>query len=396
MKNILLIILSVLLITTSSYANSFFSDIEENVWYKDWVNDLIEQKITSGYPDGTFRPDNQLKRIELLSFTMKSLGYDLAVSEGYWGQNIIDKAVEINIIEETDLMVLNPDGYITREETAQVIYSAYKVDHTKYNDDVKAQVKLMIKDINSVNEKYLEGVIGVFAEGIVEGYEDQSFRPDNNLTRAEASVFISRLALEDKRAAVDFEMPSFEYFTESTTSTDFKIYYDEKYQDLYNIMAIVDTIENEDVENGYAWISDLSPNEHYHSVKLYTNVDDFDYAPTVLHANYKRWDMDLRYEDHLSPYIDFISILSWRDENLLEHEPTMKAVFNYLFEDESELIWSKYMKFTNNGGQEATWNYVTSNGRNIFMGSGAIGVGLDVSRIDYASLIYVNDYKEVD
>ncbi len=54
------------------------------------------------------------------------------------------------------------------------------------------------------------------------------------------------------------------------------------------------------------------------------------------------------------------------------------------------------MKFTNNGGQEATWNYVTSNGRNIFMGSGAIGVGLDVSRIDYASLIYVNDYKEVD
>ncbi len=396
MKKIVLIIISVLLIATSSFGNSPFSDISDNAWYFKWVNDLIEQNITSGYPDGTFRPDNQLKRIELLSFTMKSLGYDLAVSEGYWGQNIIDKALEIKVIEETDLMVTEPDGYITREETARVIYNAYKVDHAEYDEDTKAQVKLMIEDIKSVNEKYLEGVIGVFAEGIVEGYEDQSFRPGNNLTRAEASVFISRLTLEDRRAVIDFKMPFFEYITESTIIDGFKIYYNEKYQDLYNVLSIIDIIENKDVINGFAAIGDLSPTEYYHSAQLYTNVDDFDYAPITQHSYNMRWALTLRYEDHPSENVDEISILSWRDDNLLEHEPTMKSVFNYLFEDESELIWNKYMEFTNNGGQEATWYHVTNNGRNIFMGSGAVGVGLDVSRIDYASPIDINDYKDVD
>ncbi len=396
MKNILLIILSVLLITTSSFATSIFSDIDESSWYSTWVNDLIEQDITSGYPDGTFKPDNQLKRIELLSFTMKSLGYNLEVSEGYWGQNIIDKALEINIIEEADLMVSEPDDYITREETARVIYNAYLVDHVEYDEDTKAQVKLMIEDIDSVNEKYLEGVIGVFANGIVEGYEDQTFRPTNNLTRAEASVFISRLALEDKRAVVDFDLFSYEYITESTTSTDFKIYYDEKYQDLYNILSIVDTIENEDVDNGYAWISNLSSTQFYHVAKLFTNVDDFDYAPITQHSNNMRWDITLRYEDHWSPYIDFISILSWRDENLLEHEPTMKAVFDYLFKDESDLIWNKYMEFTNNGGVKATWDYTTNNGRNVHFLVDGTGVQMDTSRIDYASPIDVDDYKDVN
>ena len=396
MKKILLIILSVLLVTTSSFATSIFSDIDESSWYSTWVNDLIEQNITSGYPDGTFRPDNQLKRIELLSFTMKSLGYNLEVSEGYWGQNIIDKALEINIIEDTDLMVLNPDDYITREETARVIYNAYKIDHVEYDEDTKAQVKLMIEDIDTVNEKYIEGVVGVFSNGIVEGYEDQTFRPTNNLTRAEASVFISRLALEDKRAAVDFEMPSFEYITESTKIDDYKIYYDKKYQDLYNVMSIVDTIENKDIENGFAAIGNLSPTEFYHSIKLYTNVDDFDYVPAITHSANKRWHITLRYEDHPSPYLDYIQIVSWRDENILEHKPTMIVVFDYLFEDESDLIWNKYMEFTNNGGAKSTWDYTTNNGRYVYFLVDGTGVQLDTSRIDYASPIDINDYKDVN
>lgn len=396
MKKTMMIIISIFLLVSSSFSYNTFTDVESGAWYSEWISDLVKENITSGYPDGTFKPGNQLKRIELLSFTMKALGYDLPVAEGYWGQNIIDKAVELNIVSNSDEIVTEPNNMITREETAYVIYNAYKLEHDKFDEDAEQQVKLMIKDIDKVDSKCLEGVIGVFAEGIVSGYDDKSFKPSNNLTRAEAAVFISRLKLPNKRVEVTLDMPFFEYNFEGNRTEKFKLYYDPKYQDIYNILTIANTIENADVDNGFAWISpkgyDPDIDSEGHSMKLYSNKTDYENAPVNYHSNYMRYSLVLNYKNDPAPEYGHLNVFSWRKDDNSIHESTIKAIYKYLFEDDSDLVWSKYSESRNNSVDKLKWESILENGRWICISSDLIGIQVSTSLIEFAPIVEINDY----
>jgi len=399
MKQFISLLMVFILLNTVVYAEKpTFEDIDDSKWYSDWVNMIRDLEITSGYPDGTFKPDNKLKRVELLSFTMKSLGYDIPVSNEYWGQYIIDKAVEINIIsnQSTDLMFTDPEGYITREETARVIYNAYLKNNEVFNSDVDQQVRSTITDMDNISSMYIQGVVGVFSSGIVEGYADKSFKPKNQLTRAEASVFISRLALPEKRKAIELDLSSFEYNTTSTLAKDFKVYYLPEHQDIYNIMTIVDTIENSDTEKGFASIGNLS-SELSHTIRLYSNMEDFDYAPVTSHASYMRWGIEVRKNPPTKEYTDWIDITSWRDKNELEHEETMKAVFNYLFAEDSERFWDKYFEYANMIIEEnAGLEYQTESfGRTVRIVASTTGVGLYATRKIDALPVMIEDGKVI-
>lgn len=397
MKKVVMIIISLFLVISSSFSYNTFTDVESSAWYFEWINDLVNENITSGYPDGTFKPDNQLKRIELLSFTMKALGHDLPLAEGYWGQNIIDKALELKIIDEGDDIVKNPDGMITRQETAYIIYNAYKLNNDKFDDDTEQQVKLLVEDIDDVDDKYLEGVIGVFAEGIVSGYDDKSFKPNNSLTRAEAAVFISRLKLSNKRVEVTLNLPYFEYNFEGNRTEKFKLYYDPKYQDLYNILTIGNTIENEDVNNGFAWIStkgyDPDIDSEGHEMKLYSNKHDYEYAPVEYHSDYMRYNIRLNYKKDSSGYYDYINIFSWRREGDFDHELSIKFIYEYLFDDDADLVWSKFLEATNST-EKWVWESSLNNGRYVRVGSDHIGVGVHTSLIEFAPKIDINNFTK--
>ncbi|MCH4886968.1 S-layer homology domain-containing protein [Acidaminobacter sp. JC074] len=364
MKKLLLIMMVLLILVKPVFAGTKFKDVDAGMWYSKWIETIDELKITSGYPDGTFRPDNQLKRIELLSFTMKSLGHDIQIADGYWGQNIIDKAVEENIIDSESLMVSEPDGYITRQETASVIYNAYLKEEALYNSDQKQQILDIVSDIGHVNDEHLQGVVGVIASGIVEGYDDGSFKPTNNLTRAEAAVFISRLALPEKRKQITLEMGVFEYKTTSVTAESFKVYYLPEHQDIYNMLTLIDAIENEDVENGYALIMEENF-ESFHGVNLYDNMFDFDYAPFTQTHLYKRWGLIFRKAPPHATYTDWIEVHGWDDPNQWEHEKVLKALFAYMFEDDSELVWNKFVELSLQGSSGDVEYIGVHNGRDV-------------------------------
>ncbi|MBI9013858.1 MAG: S-layer homology domain-containing protein [Clostridiales bacterium] len=398
MKKIILIFLVLILAVSPVFANNKFSDVDSEAWYSNWVGIITDFNITSGYPDGTFRPDNQLKRIELLSFTMKSLNYDLPVASGYWGQNIIDKALEIGIItdQSNDLMFTDPDGFITREETARVIYNAYLKESEIFTADVDQHVRTVITDFDLVDEMYIEGVVGVYSSGIVEGYSDKSFKPKNQLTRAEASVFITRLRLDEKRKKVELDMPYFEYETLSFKSKNFKEYYNPEHQDIYNIMTIVDTIENANTNNGFAWIGYLSP-ESTHSMSLYSNMEDFDFAPVTSHHNYKRWSIEVKKNPPNPEYLfdDWIEILGWRKADELKHEETLKAVFRYLFAEDADFLWNKYFELANDpniGDKDIDYEMV-SNGRTVRFHGDHIGMGISITRKTDAQPVNVEDVR---
>lgn len=171
-------------------------DLEQH-WSAGDVEKLIEQGSVGGYPDGTFRPDATITRAEFAKILRQSLalasveGNDFADTANHWAITDIHTLVSEQIIVPAEYgRQYGPDGAITRREIAIMLVRAMELNDsatalsgqaTAFTDDTKIQ-------------PYDKGYLYLAKElGLVSGYEDGSFQPNNKATRAEACVMIVRL-----------------------------------------------------------------------------------------------------------------------------------------------------------------------------------------------------------
>ncbi|MCH4886966.1 S-layer homology domain-containing protein [Acidaminobacter sp. JC074] len=339
MKKVALVLISLTFLIQTAYGINF-SDVNDSAWYAEWVKDTEELGFVAGYTDGSFRPMDKIKRIEVLSMTLKSLGYQIPISKNYWGQNIIDKALELNIISDQpfDLMYSEPDGFITRQETARVIYNAYLKNNKTLDFESELRTQIKVSDFDQVDAIYKDGVIGLIASGIVVGYEDKTFKPQNTLTRAEACVFISRLSKPEKRHLID-EVGVYNYKSQSQVTGDFQVMYNPEDQDIINLLILVDHLENMDADKGYA---EIEMKDDFF-LDLYSSLSDFEYTKTSQRDTYKRWSLNLLRQEPKKGQ-DWIELISYRHDNQLEHKETIDAVFNYLFAEDTSRLWDKFVE----------------------------------------------------
>jgi hypothetical protein len=79
---------------------------------------------------------------------------------------------------------VQPDGNMTREQTAAIIYRILGEEYAKYDGQYP--------DVTS-DRWSAEAIAYVSAQGIMQGYEDGEFRPSGNITRAEFAAVLVRL-----------------------------------------------------------------------------------------------------------------------------------------------------------------------------------------------------------
>lgn len=164
------------------------SDLDDH-WAKQYIDDLIGKKVVSGYPDGTFKPNAPISVSEftkiLMAGTYEDTDYQVSTP---WYQSYLDEALEIGIIESSEFNDYTRE--ITRYEMARMIARAAEdqdklkiteTSATKFQDD---------SDITSTGKKFITAVSDV---GIITGYPNGDFGPNNEATRAEASVMLNRL-----------------------------------------------------------------------------------------------------------------------------------------------------------------------------------------------------------
>ncbi|HHP50473.1 MAG TPA: hypothetical protein ENM97_00940 [Moorella mulderi] len=178
-----------------------FLDIEGH-WAEGVVKILAERGIISGYPDGTFRPEETLTRAEAASLLARALGLPPGddSSLGYF----LDK-------EEIPLWARGAVAACTRE--AQRL--GYKVEELKYFRPFQATTRaelvvvlaygakaqgavpvfpqIAFKDQGEIPSWAQEGVALGAEMGLISGYPDGTFRPEQPVTRAEAASMILRL-----------------------------------------------------------------------------------------------------------------------------------------------------------------------------------------------------------
>ena len=122
-----------------------FGDLKRTHWAYDYVIDLAQKKVIGGYEDGTFRPSQNINRAELLKIVMDA--FELSVNIPQSGHG----AARLEDVKSTDWF------------SDRVFAAAYY--------------------------------------GIVQGYEDNTYRPGKKVNRAEALKII----LEASGAKVDLD-----------------------------------------------------------------------------------------------------------------------------------------------------------------------------------------------
>ena len=161
--------------------------------------ELTEKPYISGYPDGTFKPDGEITRAEIMQMIYNMIGgnkaADLSVldrysemAEPHWADTPLAWAIENGYIKGYDDGTIMPDAPITRAELAAVLHRIAQAEGL-FGETGTASVQLSDIDGHWAHDD----IMALAANGIVQGYGDGAFRPDDDVTRAETVVMLSRL-----------------------------------------------------------------------------------------------------------------------------------------------------------------------------------------------------------
>ena len=207
MKKTIIIFTVILLIFSFSagYASQKnFTDVKETDWYYNTLVSIVEKGIIDGYPDGTFKPQNNITKAEFTKVIIAALeteivgGNSFVDTDEHWAKDIINTAVENQIIDRLEYGDnFNPNKNITRVEMAKMIVRALKLDEEAKKR--QGEVTSFLDDLAITNAD--KGYVIIAAENeVIKGYQDRTFKPDGEATRAEAAqMLVNMLKVMDDR-----------------------------------------------------------------------------------------------------------------------------------------------------------------------------------------------------
>ncbi len=163
------------------------SDIEGH-WAQEAIEKLVAAEAIGGYPDGTFKPNQTISRAEFATILVNA--FKLEARDGrvfndtanHWARNSVATAAAYGIVNGYSDSTFGPDDLITREQMAVMIIKAAQLTEVKEGG--------AFADSGKVSSWARTAVITASVHKIISGYPDNTFRPQNTATRAEAATVI--------------------------------------------------------------------------------------------------------------------------------------------------------------------------------------------------------------
>lgn len=114
-----------------SFDESCFPDLEQGSWYARYVCTAFEMGVVSGYPDGNFRPAQNINRAEAVKIIIEAERLDLVdgesftdVESGQWYEQYVDTAFELNYLPYVS--TFGPGDEILRRNFSEIYFRAIK------------------------------------------------------------------------------------------------------------------------------------------------------------------------------------------------------------------------------------------------------------------------------
>lgn len=171
-----------------------FSDLDGFGWAKEDIEYLAEKEIVSGIGGDAFAPGKSITRAEFTKlvcgvFDIKQSGTEANfsdVSKDDWYYEFINAAYSQGIINGNADGNFMPGDVISREDIAVILGRCLMK-----NDEFDSALEFAdADDISDYAVKYVKYLVGL---KVINGYEDNTFRPKNGANRAESAVLISKI-----------------------------------------------------------------------------------------------------------------------------------------------------------------------------------------------------------
>ncbi len=180
---------------TTGFVGGSYNDLGGYEWAADSIKALSERGIINGKGYGVFDPAGRITREEAVKLLVTATGtptdqsyngYDDCVI-GSWYYPYITAAKINNLVTGFTRTQFGLGSAVTREDLAVMIYRAMQKQGL-----VEAVEAAEFADEAQIADYALEAVKTLGGMGIITGFEDGSFAPKANASRAEAAVIFAR------------------------------------------------------------------------------------------------------------------------------------------------------------------------------------------------------------
>ncbi len=167
-----------------------FTDINSSHWAYDSVIYLAEKFILNGYLDGTFKPENNITRAEFAKIIVSATGsvdpYALStfndVNNGDWYYSYVSTAYGLGYITGYPDGSFRPNDNITRADICTIVNRVLKAENSSSAS--------AFKDDSLIPSYAKDAVYALNAKGVINGYQDGTFAPLTFATRAQTAKII--------------------------------------------------------------------------------------------------------------------------------------------------------------------------------------------------------------
>ena len=177
-----------------------FTDTQD-YWAATFVDFLYNAGITTGYADGTFRPNQNITRAQFAAMLYRYLGlneadyanvtlpfadagsiadYALPAVKALYSEGIINGSTGSD-----GQLYFNPNSSLTRAQAAAMIGRTQEKGY--------ATTELTFTDASSIPSYATYYIQTMVAQGVISGYTDGTFRPNANITRGQMAKILYNL-----------------------------------------------------------------------------------------------------------------------------------------------------------------------------------------------------------
>lgn len=187
-----------------------FDDIKggDVEWAARYIASLASKRVFEGYEDGTFQPRKTITRIDAIAAAVRLMGlreeaesaeakqtnlnFKDANKVQDWAKGYVAVALENDLFEESADMVQ------PQKEADRLWATTLLIKALKKQDEAKAKMdtKLTFKDANKIPAGSVGYVAIAIEQGLIDGYEDNTFRPERPVTRAEMAKLLDRTGVQ--------------------------------------------------------------------------------------------------------------------------------------------------------------------------------------------------------
>ena len=177
-----------------------FEDVKTNHPFYEHINYLHSEGIVNGVDATLYKPSNYVTRSQAALMIARALKLDLTnkktqftdVGADHHASGAIQSAADKGIINGYTDGSFKPNNFVTRGQMASFIARAFEMK----------EEALPFADV-PLNSSAYSDIRKATAFGVVSGYENGEFRPNNSVTRAHFAGFLARVLDNDLRLQAD-------------------------------------------------------------------------------------------------------------------------------------------------------------------------------------------------